>query len=96
MYERGARLQLALPLGVLGCRGLFGDEPDNGSTEPGLLSKIIAAFIRESDESPYRFWLASCIESYLRGSSPQEQIFVARSGLLDHFDLLPSGHRKIW
>jgi Protein of unknown function (DUF3689) len=52
--------------------------------EPGLLSKIIAAFINESDESPYRFWLASCIESYLRGSSSGEQIFAARSGLLAH------------
>ena len=51
---------------------------------PGLLSKIIAAFIGESDESPYRFWLASCVESYLRGSSPAEQVFVARSGLLVH------------
>ena len=52
--------------------------------EPGLLSKIVEAFVRESDESPYRFWLASCIESYLRGSSPNEQLFVARSGLLMH------------
>lgn len=51
---------------------------------PGLLSKIVEAFVRESDESPYRFWLASCIESYLRGSSPDEQLFVARSGLLMH------------
>ena len=51
---------------------------------PGLLSKIVAAFIDESDESPYRFWLASCVESYLRGSSPEEQVFVARTGLLEH------------
>lgn len=50
----------------------------------GLLRKIIDAFVRESDESPYRFWLASCIEAYLRGSSPQEQMFAAHSGLLDH------------
>ena len=55
-----------------------------GSVQPGLLSKIIAAFISESDESPYRFWLASCIESYLRGSSAGEQVFAARSGLLEH------------
>lgn len=54
------------------------------TTRPGLLSKIIEAFIHESDESPYRFWLASCIESYLRGSSPGEQMFAAQSGLLDH------------
>jgi len=40
--------------------------------------------ISEADESPYRFWLASCIESYLRGSSPAEQVFVAQSGLLKH------------
>jgi Protein of unknown function (DUF3689) len=52
--------------------------------EQGLLSKIVEAFALESDESPYRFWLASCIESYLRGSSPGEQVFVARSGLLMH------------
>ena len=52
--------------------------------EAGLLIKIIGAFMGESDESPYRFWLASCIESYLRGSSPAEQLFVAKSGLLNH------------
>lgn len=63
--------------------------PDNNDYDisrlrPGLLSKIIAAFIGESDDSPYRFWLASCVESYLRGSSPMEQVFVARTGLLKH------------
>jgi Protein of unknown function (DUF3689) len=57
---------------------------DGSPPEQGLLSKIVEAFARESDESPYRFWLASCIESYLRGSSPGEQVFVARSGLLMH------------
>lgn len=60
------------------------NEIDYYPVEPGLLSKIVEAFVRESDESPYRFWLASCIESYLRGSSPDEQVFVARSGLLMH------------
>ncbi|GKZ01085.1 hypothetical protein MPSEU_001060100 [Mayamaea pseudoterrestris] len=52
--------------------------------EPGLLSKLIGAFMRELDESPYRFWLASCIESFLRGSSPDEQLFVVNSGLMKH------------
>ena len=61
-----------------------GRELDISTLEPGLLSKIVAAFMGESDESPYRFWLASCIESYLRGSSPIEQIFVAKTGLLNH------------
>lgn len=59
-------------------------ESRTGPVAKGLLSKIIEAFINESDESPYRFWLASCIESYLRGSSPEEQVFVAKSGLLFH------------
>lgn len=62
----------------------FGSVRQRCKTKPGLLSKIIFSFIRESDESPYRFWLASCIESYLRGSLPDEQLFVAKSGLLDH------------
>jgi len=51
---------------------------------PGLFTKMLGAFMQESDDSPYRFWLASCAESYLRGSSPQEQLFAARSGLLIH------------
>lgn len=51
----------------------------------GLLSKLILSYKAESDSSPYKFWLASCIEAYLRGSSPQEQWFAAQSsGLLDH------------
>lgn len=51
---------------------------------PGLLSKVIQAFVAESDDSPYRFWLASCVEAYLRGSTIQEQYFVAQSGLLSY------------
>lgn len=55
------------------------------TVNPGLLTKLTQAFIRESDESPYRFWLASCIESFLRGSSSREQLYVAQeSGLLEH------------
>ena len=50
----------------------------------GLLSKIIHSFINEEEDSPYKFWLASCIESFLRGSSDREQIFTANSGLLSH------------
>jgi len=61
-----------------------GNSKDASKLQPGLLSKITSALMREADESPYRFWLASCIESYLRGSSPAEQVFVAQSGLLKH------------
>lgn len=52
--------------------------------QPGLLSKLIQAFMSEPDDSPHRFWLASCVESYLRGSCPQEQFFAAQSGLLSY------------
>lgn len=33
----------------------------------GLLSKIVDVFMREPTESLYRFWLASCVEAFLRG-----------------------------
>jgi Trpc4-associated protein len=38
----------------------------------------------EPSDSVYRFWLASCVESFLRGSSDREQCFVAATGLLQH------------
>ncbi|KAI2504529.1 hair follicle maturation [Fragilaria crotonensis] len=56
--------------------------PEN--LRPGLFSKLIQAFSQEPDDSPYRFWLASCAESYLRGSSAHEQLFAAKSGLLSY------------
>ena len=31
-----------------------------------------------------RFWLSSCLEAFLRGSGPREQLFVARGGVLAH------------
>ncbi|VEU33346.1 unnamed protein product [Pseudo-nitzschia multistriata] len=64
--------------------GGVGVGDDLSGLAPGLLSKIVAAFVGESEESPYRFWLASCVESYLRGSSSVEQVFVARTGLMKH------------
>lgn len=76
---------------------IFSDECDPTSVRrplsgrKGLLSKIIIAYRCEPDDSPYKFWLASCTESYLRGSSPREQWFAARSsGLLEYLveDLL--------
>lgn len=49
---------------------------------PGLLTKLITAFRLEPEDSDCRFWLATCSESWLRGSSPKEQTFCAKSGLL--------------
>jgi len=55
-----------------------------GPRDFGLVSMIVSAFMAEEEDSPYKFWLASCAESYLRGSSAKEQLFVAHSGLVQH------------
>ncbi|KAI9993133.1 hypothetical protein PInf_015200 [Phytophthora infestans] len=47
-----------------------------------LLSKIIHALIEQPVDSIYRFWLASCVEAFLRRAAPSEQLFVARTPLL--------------
>lgn len=31
-----------------------------------------------------RFWLASCVEAFLRGSDVRSQVLMARAGLLQH------------
>ncbi|GMF44357.1 unnamed protein product [Phytophthora fragariaefolia] len=62
---------------------------DGGSTpinlshsNKGLLTKIIHALIEQPVDSIYRFWLASCVEAFLRRAAPYEQLFVARTPLL--------------
>jgi hypothetical protein len=58
--------------------------PDEVHPRQGLLSMIIDVHLSEPQDSIYRFWLASCIEAYLRGSSREEQMMIAQSGLLQH------------
>lgn len=53
------------------------DHPDKG-----LLSKIIYALIKQPVDSIYRFWLASCVEAFLRRATSSAQLFVARTPLL--------------
>ncbi|KAG7395813.1 Short transient receptor putative channel 4-associated protein [Phytophthora boehmeriae] len=50
--------------------------------DKGLLCKIIHALIEQPVDSIYRFWLASCVEAFLRRAAPSEQLFVARTPLL--------------
>lgn len=50
--------------------------------EKGLIHKIILLLNKVPANSSYYFWLASCIESFLRGFYVPHQIFVAHSGLL--------------
>lgn len=47
-------------------------EGEEGGARPwvdtrGLLSKIVDVFMMEPMDSLYRFWLASCVEAFLRG-----------------------------
>ncbi|TDH72424.1 hypothetical protein CCR75_003175 [Bremia lactucae] len=50
--------------------------------DKGVLSKIIHALIQQPADSIYRFWLASCVEAFLRRAAPSEQLYVARTPLL--------------
>ena len=56
--------------------------PSNPVNNKGIMSKVISLFSRFHPNSKYRFWLASCIESFLRGSNEANQFFVAHTGLL--------------
>ncbi|GLE03130.1 hypothetical protein PINS_up012009 [Pythium insidiosum] len=55
---------------------------DLSHTNKGLLCKIIHTLIQQPADSIYRFWLSSCVEAFLRRSAPSEQLFVARTPLL--------------
>lgn len=55
---------------------------DLSHPEKGLLCKIISTLVEQPADSIYRFWLASCVEAFLRRAAPSEQLFVARTPLL--------------
>ncbi|KAF0720761.1 Aste57867_40 [Aphanomyces stellatus] len=59
-----------------------GDRLDPDRPQKGLLCKIIDVLCAQPSDSIYRFWLASCVESFLRRASQAEQYFVARTPLL--------------
>ncbi|CAI5499111.1 unnamed protein product [Closterium sp. Naga37s-1] len=60
--------------------GGAGEEEKNEA----LMLKIIRVLMKESADSVYRFWLASCVEAFLRGSNPRDQQLVAATGLMEH------------
>ena len=45
----------------------------------GLLNKIAFVLGQSAGDSPIKFWLATCLESFIRGCGPEIQIFVALS-----------------
>lgn len=55
-----------------------------GSSDRGIFTRIVQTLLKEPVESVYRFWLSSCLESFLRGSGPKEQVFIAISGILSY------------
>ncbi|GBG69909.1 hypothetical protein CBR_g4736 [Chara braunii] len=61
----------------------------------GLMSKIIDVLMQEPADSVYRFWLASCVEAFLRGSDPRDQEFVQSMGLMEHLvgEILKGGFK---
>ncbi|CAI5469549.1 unnamed protein product [Closterium sp. Yama58-4] len=50
----------------------------------GGSSSSSGMLMKESADSVYRFWLASCVEAFLRGSNPRDQHLVAATGLMEH------------
>ena len=50
--------------------------------EKGLLHKIVLLLDKVHPNSNFYFWLASCIESFLRGFHIPHQMFIAHTGLL--------------
>jgi Trpc4-associated protein len=48
----------------------------------GLMSLLLGVLVREPSDSIYRFWLSSCIEAFIRGCGPQEQLLLVRLGLV--------------
>ena len=40
----------------------------------GLMLKIVRVLMKEPSHSVYRFWLATCVEAFLRGSDPWDQV----------------------
>lgn len=63
----------------------------------GLVVKITKVLIREPHNSMYRFWLSSCVESFLRSTGPFEQRFLLRStDVLPHLADLITGKTPGW
>jgi hypothetical protein len=50
----------------------------------GIMGRVMAVMQREPTDSLYRFWLSSCLEAFLRGTGPRDQVYVARGGVLEY------------
>eukprot|EP00051_Salpingoeca_urceolata_P035254 m.28935 g.28935 ORF g.28935 m.28935 type:complete len:890 (-) comp8985_c0_seq1:40-2709(-) len=52
--------------------------------EQGLLKKIIDAFRNEPEDSPFRTFLASSLENYLRGAADLDRAYFVQCGVLEY------------
>eukprot|EP00246_Nothoceros_aenigmaticus_P018067 TRINITY_DN9316_c0_g1_i1.p1 TRINITY_DN9316_c0_g1~~TRINITY_DN9316_c0_g1_i1.p1 ORF type:complete len:883 (-),score=147.83 TRINITY_DN9316_c0_g1_i1:126-2774(-) len=61
----------------------------------GLIMQILRVLVAEPADSLYRFWLASCVEAFLRGADYHDQELVASTGLMEHLlsEILKTGFR---
>lgn len=50
----------------------------------GLLSSMMRVLFSLSPESNYRFWISSCLESFLRGNDGPTKTWLASGGLVAH------------
>lgn len=48
----------------------------------GVMARLVHLLMTSTFTSPYRFWLSSCIETFLRGSPVGARRWVANSGLI--------------
>jgi hypothetical protein len=59
-----------------------------GSTSSGGLFGTLRSMMKilkgQEADSIYRFWLTSCLESFIRGLGHTEQVYVSSSGILSH------------
>ncbi|XP_063951103.1 short transient receptor potential channel 4-associated protein-like [Lytechinus pictus] len=65
--------------------------------QKGILTKLVEVMKKEPRDSPFRFWMARAIESFLRGkTSYADQTFLIRKGLLEHVvqHILSSEHHS--
>jgi hypothetical protein len=49
-------------------------KPTGDMKDEGLMFKILKILINEPADSLYRFWLASCVEAFLGGADPKNQV----------------------
>jgi hypothetical protein len=55
-----------------------------GKEQSGLLRNIMKILKLQTSDSIYRFWLTSCLESFVRGLGYSQQLFVSSNGILCH------------